>query len=538
MAATDGELLAAYLAERSEEASSELVRRHAGMVAAACRRALGDPGAADDAAQAVFLTLFRKAPALRSEPSLAGWLLGTAELVCRNARRERAARARREEEAGMLLAGKSGTDRAGADLSAELDPAVAELPARYREVVALRFYQGRSPAEIAAALGCPPETVAKRLSRALDRLRARLSRRGGECSAAVLAGLLAGRLADAPAEALVVSIQGLALGKAAASPPALAMMEAAMKAMFWVKVKLAAAVAAGALVVGGGGTAVILAGAGEPAAVAVGSKETVIKGRVISVEGEKVGISVGSADGVRAGFEFEVARDGQKVGTVKVAAVEKDRAQGSGQGAIRVGDEVSTRLTVVATDKPATGSPGTTTGSTAGAGQPIGPAAVKFVWGKDGFPEPEYPNLVKKLFGKDEPPEARKLREEYAKLMGQAEFSKDQAGEGKRLQERARKAFEDSVRVVLGQLTAEEYGRYQEVKANLEGVRKQYYQKRSEIWPGAVSGKDKEEMARRQQRDKTLSEWFKKANEDVANGKPPPPAPEVSDKAKTSPEMF
>jgi RNA polymerase sigma factor (sigma-70 family) len=258
---TDGQLLERFLSEGAEESFSELLRRHAGMVQAVAARRLGDAALAEDAAQAVFMTLVRKARSLRREGSLAGWLLRSTELVCRNVLRERASRERREKEAGMKLA----EDRpiaAGEEL-AELEPAVAELPARYRQALALRYYQGLSVAEVAAHLGCPQRTAETRLARGLERLRTRLSRKR-EVSVALLAGLLGARSAPAASEVLVASIRGACLGTAAPSTAAVVMMEGLMKMMLLARIKFVA-VAAGAVAVLAIGVpaAIQLAGASE-----------------------------------------------------------------------------------------------------------------------------------------------------------------------------------------------------------------------------------------------------------------------------------
>jgi RNA polymerase sigma factor (sigma-70 family) len=259
---TDGHLLRRFLNKRSEESFAELVRRHAGMVQDVAARRLGDAALAEDVAQAVFLTLLRRAKSLGREGSLAGWLFRTTELVCRDALRERRSRARREKEAGMKRA-EERTGPAGTE-ALEVDPAVAELPARYRDALTLRYYQGLSVAETAQRLGCPARTVETRLARGLQRLRKRLSRRE-PVSAAALATLLAERSASPAAATLITSIREVCLGTAAPSATVVVMMEALMKATLFAKIKFASAALAAAGLLVAAWPAVRFLTAAEPA---------------------------------------------------------------------------------------------------------------------------------------------------------------------------------------------------------------------------------------------------------------------------------
>jgi RNA polymerase sigma-70 factor, ECF subfamily len=169
---TDEELVrSARLGRR--DAFESLVGRYERVVWVTARRILGDDHAAWDAAQEAFLQAYRRLHALR-EPSLfAGWLL-------RIARREANRMARRQARHPTRPLDERGDDRPssadhGADGfsadSEELLAAIADLPDHERSVVVLRYVDGRSVAEIAAACGRPVGTVTKQLSRALERLR-------------------------------------------------------------------------------------------------------------------------------------------------------------------------------------------------------------------------------------------------------------------------------------------------------------------------------------------------------------------------------
>ena len=283
--ATDGELLRRYAADPgAEEAFRQVVERHGPMVLAACRRQAGE--AAEDAVQAVFLLLARKARSLAGESDVGPWLHRAAGFVAGRARREEERRRSREKEAAAMrqaagaVAGDPGTEAARRELAAHLDVAVGELSESCRQAVVLCYLEGASQAEAARRLGLPLGTVADRCARGLSRLRERLARRGVPLGAAALGSALldgaARSAADFAAGAVLSSVMaasktaaGLSAAGAAGSAgaKALALAEGAMKAMFWMKVKVAAAVIGAVVVAGGGGGALaVRLAAGEPGA--------------------------------------------------------------------------------------------------------------------------------------------------------------------------------------------------------------------------------------------------------------------------------
>jgi len=278
---SDAELLTAYAASGDEAAFAALASRHGAMVYRVCLSALSDPHEAEDASQATFLVLARKARGLRSGTDLAAWLYGTARRVALWAARTRATRRRNEEAAAMAKAAASAAaehaDRApeAETLYAELD----RLPAALRQAVLLRYAEGLSQEEAAAAAGCPQGTLGRRAAEGLERLRARLAQRGAVLGVAAVADLFESQAAAAVPASLLPSILAVpklaAAGAAAGAAGAVGVVgaqhavpvqlaEAFMKAMFWMKMKLAAAFLVGAAAVGGGGTAIIIAAA-EPA---------------------------------------------------------------------------------------------------------------------------------------------------------------------------------------------------------------------------------------------------------------------------------
>jgi RNA polymerase sigma factor (sigma-70 family) len=281
---SDAQLVLRYARRRDEGAFAEIVRRHGAMVYATCRRSFSDPGAADDATQAVFMLLARKAGGLSRTEALAGWLHGAARLVAREGQRAAGRRRRAEKEAAeMRAASKSESSRDWESVRGELDAAIEKLPRHYRNAVLLSCVEGRSEAEVARELAVPAGTVKSRVSRGLEKLRERLAQRGQVLGVAALATLLAEHGTLEMSTALATKVAGLgaagaAVAGAGATSVSLLLMEGALKAMMMAKLKLAAAVIGAALVLG---TAVPLAHklvrAGEARPPASGTKGVAAK---------------------------------------------------------------------------------------------------------------------------------------------------------------------------------------------------------------------------------------------------------------------
>ncbi|HEX4611942.1 MAG TPA: sigma-70 family RNA polymerase sigma factor, partial [Urbifossiella sp.] len=142
----DDELLGRFITGRDDAAFAELVRRHGARVLRVCRHALGDAHDAEDAFQATFLVLARKAAGLRGVRSLAGWLHGTAVRTAQNARRVAMRRRRREREAARPDGPPPPDPAPLRDLQAILDEEVGRLPEKYRAPFVLCFLDGRSRA--------------------------------------------------------------------------------------------------------------------------------------------------------------------------------------------------------------------------------------------------------------------------------------------------------------------------------------------------------------------------------------------------------
>jgi RNA polymerase sigma factor (sigma-70 family) len=247
-APSDGQLLARFTADRDEAAFATLLRRHGPMVLAVCRRVLRDYRAAEDALQATFLVLARKAAALRKLDTLGPWLHGVAYRTALKARTAGMRRRLDQASPGVEPAGRdSADDVVWRDLRPVLDEEVQRLPARYRNAVVLCYLEGRTNAEAAALLDCPRGTIATWLSRARERLRKRLSRRGLALSTGALAAVLTANAAPAalPAALLVPLIKkivpatmGMSAGGAVSTQVA-GLTKGVLNAMFLTKLKVA-----------------------------------------------------------------------------------------------------------------------------------------------------------------------------------------------------------------------------------------------------------------------------------------------------------
>jgi RNA polymerase sigma factor (sigma-70 family) len=175
--APDAALLARFVRDRDEPAFAALVRRHGPMVLGVCRRVAGDRELADDAFQAAFLVLARKAATVSPAAGLAGWLHGVARRAALEARTLARRRAARETPMPTLPDRPAADpDRPDPELLARLDRAVARLPEGLRAAVVLCELEGRSRRAAARLLGIPEGTLSSRLAAARKRLAAGLRR--------------------------------------------------------------------------------------------------------------------------------------------------------------------------------------------------------------------------------------------------------------------------------------------------------------------------------------------------------------------------
>src|SRR5262245_44661589 len=247
----DGELLGAFIERRDEAALAALVKRHGPMVWGVCRRLLSHHDA-EDAFQATFLVLVRKAASVVPREMVGNWLYGVAHRTALLARRTAARRSARELQVKVMPDTEAVQQDQWRDVQAVLDQELSRLPDHYRAVLVLCELEGRTRKEVARQLGVPEGTVAGRLARARALLAKRLSGRGITLSGGALAAALAQNAAsagvpDAVVDSTIKAASLLAAGKAAApgaiSAQAAALAEGVMKAVLFSKLKAAIAIA-------------------------------------------------------------------------------------------------------------------------------------------------------------------------------------------------------------------------------------------------------------------------------------------------------
>jgi RNA polymerase sigma factor (sigma-70 family) len=243
---TDGQLLGCLIERRDEAAFAALVKRHGAMVWGVCRRLLTHHDA-EDAFQATFLVLFRKAASIRPREMVANWLYGVARQTALQARRTAARRRARERQVVEMPETAVEEPDRWHDLQPLLDEELSRLPDRYRGLIVLCDLEGKTRKEVARQLGCPEGTVAGRLARARALLAKRLARHGLVVSGGVLTAVLSQNVASAGVPTSVVSstikaaslFAGGNVATGAISAKVAALTERVLKAMMMTKLKAA-----------------------------------------------------------------------------------------------------------------------------------------------------------------------------------------------------------------------------------------------------------------------------------------------------------
>ncbi len=179
MLPNDNELLGKYLYSDDDTAFEELIRRHSGMVLSVCKNMLFDQHDAEDAFQATFLILSRKASGLLDRGSIAGWLYHVAVRNCLQIRRRRGRGRETEMNQDPVISNEEPwLAISHAQESDLIHKEIQRLPERYREVIVLTHLQGYSRRQVAEFLGWTESAVKAALGRARNLLRRRLVRRG------------------------------------------------------------------------------------------------------------------------------------------------------------------------------------------------------------------------------------------------------------------------------------------------------------------------------------------------------------------------
>ncbi len=208
---TDHELLAEFVKTGSESAFAALVASYVNLVYSTALRHTNNPHHAEEITQAVFILLARKAGSLSSKTVLSGWLYQAARLTAANYRRDNQRRVQREQQAIMESTLNVPDDEPWKLIAPILDEAMNALGIADRDAVLLRYFENKPLAQVAAAMGVSEAAAEKRVSRALDRLHAMLTRQGVAPGATAIAGAITANAVQAAPAALPGSITAAAL---------------------------------------------------------------------------------------------------------------------------------------------------------------------------------------------------------------------------------------------------------------------------------------------------------------------------------------
>jgi RNA polymerase sigma factor (sigma-70 family) len=237
--ATDAELLERFIADRDEVAFEALVRRHGPMVLGVCRRILRHTQDAEDAFQATFLVLVRKATTVAPRSVVGTWLYSVARQTARKALAGNLRRSERERSVECLPEPGIVSPEPVGDLSALLDHELAALPETYRAAIVLCDLEGYTGRDAARQLGWPEGTLFTRLARGRKLLADRLARRGMGPLPALALPALPPALVTTTVQAASATVLGPAAVSAIVSPAVVTLTEGVLQAMIPLKLKFA-----------------------------------------------------------------------------------------------------------------------------------------------------------------------------------------------------------------------------------------------------------------------------------------------------------
>jgi RNA polymerase sigma-70 factor (ECF subfamily) len=243
---SDVDLLRDYVAEGDQPAYAAMMRRYGPMVMGVCRRVLRNSGDADDAFQATFFVLARKAQSIRNPESLADWLFGVALRISRKARAADLRRRSHLERLMEMIRVNSSESPAVSDLECALDEQIARLPERHRRVIVLCHLHGLTKQEAAFQLGWPEGTISTRLTQAKEMLRERLAARGFKAPSAAFSTTYTALVPATLCTSTLKAAASLSAGNAAAglaSAKSVALSDGLIRAMSLARLKVVGAVA-------------------------------------------------------------------------------------------------------------------------------------------------------------------------------------------------------------------------------------------------------------------------------------------------------
>ncbi len=270
---TDGQLLASFIEERDDAAFGALVRMHGPMVWGVCRRVLESQHDAEDAFQATFLVLLRKAASIVPREMVGNWLYGVAYRTALKARTTAAKRRGRETKMRAIPEPECVHEDLRNDLQPLLDQELSRLPDKYRVPIVLCDLEGKTQREAARQVGVPDGTLSARLFRARSMLAKRLARHGLPVSAAALGTVLSESTATAYVPTTVVSstikaasllTAGQTLASGVISPAVAALTDSVLKTMLLNKLVKLTVVALLGMLAFGEGLHLRMMAAGQP----------------------------------------------------------------------------------------------------------------------------------------------------------------------------------------------------------------------------------------------------------------------------------
>lgn len=273
---SDWQLLREYVHQGSQAAFAALVERHINFVYSTCLREVHNAAVAEDVTQVVFLILARKAPSLRETGTLAGWLYKTSCFTAKNALRQEVRRRRHEMSSMQELIDETATphgqtpDSGWEQLEELLHEALSTLNSDQRNVIFLRFFEGKSVRDAGEALGISEKAAERRLSRALEKMRRHCAGHGHVFSLAAIATLLAENAVQAAPTGCVSTVLHLAqnvtaggavaggtgaassmAGTLSAPPTVVALSQEVLKAMLVTQIKTGIVASVGFCVMAG-----------------------------------------------------------------------------------------------------------------------------------------------------------------------------------------------------------------------------------------------------------------------------------------------